>query len=177
MCLPMPVFILAAYDESGQPNAMNAAWGGVSNDFEVSVCISPDHKTTANILTSKAFTISMGTASQLAACDYVGIVSGNDNPGKISRAGWTAVRSEHVNAPIFKELPLAMECRLISYTPETCRLVGEIVNVSADESILNDKGKVDISMLRPICYDPFSHAYHEIGEKAGDAFKAGNSLR
>jgi len=177
LCLPQPVFILAAYDEDGNPNAMNAAWGGISEDFEVSVCISADHKTTLNIQKTKAFTISMGTADQMVACDYVGIASGNNVPDKMARTGWTIEKSEFVNAPIINELPLNMECRLISYTPENCRLVGEIVNVSADEKILNAQGKVDPQLLRPICYDPFNHAYNVLGEKVGNAFKDGNKLK
>ena len=151
---PQPVFIIAAYGEEGVPNCMNAAWGGISDDHEVSVCISADRKTTANIVHSKAFTISMATAETLVACDYVGIVSGNKVPDKFARAGFHATASEFVNAPLIDELPMAMECELISYDPETCRLVGRIVNVSADEAVLGENGKVDPMKLRPITLTP-----------------------
>ena len=140
---PQPVFILAAYDENGQPNAMNAAWGGISDDKELSLCISAEHKTTANLLARKAFTVSMATADQVDACDYVGIASGNAEPNKLEKAGWHTTKAESVDAPLIDELPMAVECRLVSYDPESCRLVGEIVNVSADESILDEAGKID----------------------------------
>ena len=174
---PQPVFILAAYGPDGVPNAMNAAWGGISDDHEVSVCISAGHKTTSNILHSGAFTISMATADCLVACDYVGIVSGNKVPDKFARAGFHATASEFVNAPLIDELPMAMECALISYDPETCRLVGRIVNVSADESILNDQGKVDPAKLRPITFDPMNNTYVVLGEAVGHAFRDGAALR
>ena len=174
---PQPVFILAAYGSDGTPNCMNAAWGGISDDQEVSVCISAGHKTTANILHSKAFTISMATADQLVACDYVGITSGNRVPDKFARAGFHASASEFVNAPLIDELPMAMECELVSYDPDSCRLVGRIVNVSADESVLNEQGKVDPAKLRPITFDPMNNAYLELGGKVGDAFSDGVKLK
>ena len=109
---PQPVFILATYDEDGFPNAMNAAWGGISEDKEVSMCISEGHKTTANILARKAFTVSMATAEQMVACDYVGIESGNQAVDKVAKAGWHTTKSEFVDAPLIDELPMAVECRL-----------------------------------------------------------------
>ena len=137
---PQPVFILATYGEDGTPDAMNAAWGGISDDKELSMCISAGHKTTANILTRKAFTVSMATADQMVACDYVGIESGNKVANKLEKAGWHTTKSEFVDAPLIDELPMAVECRLVSYDPESCRLVGEIVNVSADECVLDADG-------------------------------------
>ena len=174
---PQPVFIIAAYGPDGVPNCMNAAWGGISETQEVSVCISAGHKTTANILHSKAFTISMATADQVIACDYVGITSGNRHPDKFARAGFHATPSEFVNAPLIDELPMAMECALISYDPESCRLVGKIVNVSADESILNESGRVDPQKLRPITFDPMNNTYVVLGETVGQAFKDGAKLK
>jgi len=177
VCYPQPVFIIGTYDETGKPDAMNAAWGGISEENEVSICISEDHKTTENVLLKKAFTVSMGTADQLVACDYVGIVSGKKEPDKVAKAGWTAVKSEFVDAPLFAQLPMAMECELISYDPASCRLVGRIVNVSADESILNEKGVVDPAKLRPITFDPMNNAYLVLGEKVGNAFADGVQLK
>ena len=176
MCYPMPVFIIGTYGADGTPNAMNAAWGGISEEQEISLCISPEHKTTENILTRKAFTVSMATVKYMAACDYVGIVSGNKVPDKFAKAGFHATKSEFVDAPLIDELPMALECRVISYDPESCRLVGEIVNVSADESVLNADGKVDVQKLQPITYDSMSHHYLVLGEKVGQAFHDGLSL-
>ena len=173
---PMPVLIVAAYDEHGKANAMNAAWGGIFTDEHIGICISEGHKTTKNILATKAFTVSMATVEQLIACDYVGIVSGNREPEKFAKAGFTAVRSEVVNAPIINELPMALECKLISYDPESCRLFGEIVNVSADERVLNEKGKIDPAKLKPITFDPSNNKYIVLGEVVGNAFSDGLML-
>lgn len=177
MCYPMPVYIIGTFNADGTPNAMNAAWGGISEDKEISICVSAEHKTTENILARKAFTVSMATAKYVAACDYVGVVSGNKEPDKFAKAGFHAVKSEFVDAPLIDELPMAVECRLISYDPESCRLVGEIVNVSADESVLNEEGKVDTGKLQPITYDPMNHYYLALGEKVGHAFKDGFTLK
>ena len=174
---PMPVFIVAAYDNEGNPNAMNAAWGGIYTDNMIGICLSEEHKTTQNILATRAFTVSMATAEQVTACDYVGIVSGNKEPDKFHKAGFHATKSEFVNAPIIDELPMTLECELVSYDTETCFMVGKIVNVSADEKILNESGKIDLSKLRPITYDPCNHDYLEIGPKVGNAFSDGKKLK
>ena len=173
---PMPVFIIATYGEDGTPDAMNAAWGGISEANEISICISADHKTTENILKRKAFTVSMADADHVVACDYVGIVSGNDVPDKFAKAGFHALKSEFVDAPLIEELPMAVECNLMSYDAESCRLVGEIVNVYADERILNEEGKVHPVKLRPITFDPMNNAYLVLGEKVGNAFADGAAL-
>ena len=176
-CYPMPVFILAAYDAEGVPCAMNVAWGGIHYDDQIAMCISANHKTTFNILESKAFTVSMATVAQLKACDYVGVVSGNKVPDKFERAGFTATKSEFVNAPIINELPMALECKLISYNPETCNLIGEIVNVSAHESVLDDNGRIDPAKIQPITFDPVNNHYLAVGEVVGNAFRDGLELK
>lgn len=173
---PMPVLIIAAYDEGGVPNVMNAAWGGIFTDDHIGICLSEGHKTTKNIRATGAFTVSMATAGQLTACDYVGIVSGNKEPDKFAKAGFTAERSEFVNAPVIKELPMTLECELVSYDEESNHLVGRIVNVSADESILTD-GKIDVAKLRPVTYDPVNNKYIELGAKVGNAFSDGKNLK
>ena len=174
---PQPVFILATYGEDGIPDAMNAAWGGISEANQLTMCISAGHKTTANILARRAFTASMATADQVVACDYVGMASGNNVPDKLSKAGFHTTRSDFVDAPLIDELPMALECRLISYDPESCRLVGEIVNVSADESVLDAGGKIDPDKLQPITFDPIHNAYRKLGEKVGNAFSDGAALK
>ncbi len=174
---PQPVFIIAAYDENGTPNAMNAAWGGISEMNEISLCLSNNHKTVKNILHSKAFTISMADAGHVTACDYVGLVSGNNVTDKFARAGFHATRSQFVDAPLIDELAIALECRLKSYNPETCILIGEIVNVSVDERALDEDGKVDVAKACPITFDPFNNEYLKIGEKVGKAFSDGKKLK
>ncbi|MBQ8174752.1 MAG: flavin reductase family protein [Clostridia bacterium] len=175
MLYPMPVLIIGSYDENGIPNAMNAAWGGISEETEISICVSADHKTTENILKTGAFTVSVADTENVIAADYVGIVSANDVPDKIARCGWHAEKSEDVNAPLFAELPFALACKLISYDEESCRLVGEIVNITADERILTD-GKIDLAKFNPITYDPSGHGYVALGKQVGRAFSDGKKI-
>ncbi|MBO7280475.1 MAG: flavin reductase family protein [Bacteroidaceae bacterium] len=173
---PMPVLIVAAYDDTGVPNVMNAAWGGIFTDETIGICLSEGHKTTKNIRATGAFTVSMATVDTVTACDYVGLVSGNKEPDKFAKAGFSAVKSQFVNAPIINELPMTLECELLSYDEESNHLVGRIVNISAEESILTD-GKIDIAKLRPITYDPIGHNYFELGAKVGNAFGDGKKLK
>ena len=174
---PQPVLIIASYDENGTPDAMNAAWGGISDDTQISMCLSAGHKTVKNILKRKAFTVSMADAAHVAACDYVGIVSANDVPDKLEKAGFHTTRSEFVDAPLIDELPMTLECRLVSYDEESCRMVGEIVNVSAEESVLDENRKIDPGKLQPITFDPVNNAYLKLGEKVGNAFRDGLALK
>ncbi|MBQ7876194.1 MAG: flavin reductase family protein [Clostridia bacterium] len=174
---PMPVLIIGTYDEEGRANAMNAAWGGISEANEISICVDDGHKTAENVVKRGAFTVSVADKKNVVACDYVGIVSGNDSADKIAKTGWTVIKSEFVDAPMFDALPLSLECKLKSYDKETCRMVGEIVNVSADESILGDDGQVDLNKFTPITYDPIHHNYIALGEVVGKAFNDGKKLK
>ena len=172
----MPVLIVGTYDENGTPNAMNAAWGGIYDTNQVMVCLADDHKTTENIKKTGAFTVSFATVKTVAACDYVGIVSANDVPDKLAKAGFNAVKSEYVNAPIIEELPMTVECKLIKFNEDGI-CIGEIVNVSADESVLDENGKVDAKKLDPIIYDSVTHVYWSFGEKVGQAFSDGKKIK
>ena len=173
---PMPVLIIGTYDENGAPNAMNAAWGGIYDTNQVMVCLADDHKTTENIKKTGAFTVSFATVKAVIPCDYVGIISANDEPQKFTKAGFHAVPSEYVNAPLIEELPMAVECRLLKFNEDGI-CVGEIVNVSADEGILDEKGKVDAKKLDPIVYDSVTHAYLSLGEQVGQAFSDGKKIQ
>lgn len=174
---PQPVFIIATYGEDGTPDAMNAAWGGISEMKEISMCLSAGHKTVKNILNRKAFTVSMAEAGHVAACDYVGLVSGNKVPDKFSKAGFHATKSEFVDAPLIDELSIAVECVLKDYDPDTCILRGEILNVSVDERVLDENGNVDAAKVAPIIFDPFNNDYLKVGEKVGNAFSDGKLLK
>ena len=174
---PEPVLIVATYDENGTPDAMNAAWGGTADEDKLFLCLSADHKTTKNLVKRKAFTVSMGTKQQLVPCDYVGVVSANNTPDKFQKTGWHAKKSEFVDAPVIEELPLTFECELESYDEDTCMLLGKVKNVSADERILNEKGKVDVKKLAPITFDPVQNTYLELGEVVGHAFRDGLKLK
>ena len=171
--LPQPVLIIATYDENGVPNAMNAAWG-ITTDFkEITISLS-NHKTTDNLALRKAFTVSMATEDQVIPCDYVGIESARKVPDKFQKAGFHATKSAFVDAPLIDELPMALECIVKSYDDGI--LIGEIVNVSADESVITD-GKIDPAKLKPIAFDPANSAYLALGAKVADAFSAGKALK
>ena len=169
---PHPVFIIGTYDEKGNPDLMNAAWGGVHDSDELFLCLSAGHKTVKNFQKTGAFTVSMGEAGCVKACDYVGMVSGNNVPDKVEKAGFTTTPSEKVNAPIINELAVCVECTVKSYDPSTGSLVGKIVNVSVDERVIRD-GAVDVDVLRPITFDSFNNTYRVLGEVVGKAFHDG----
>lgn len=177
LTLPQPVFMIGTYGIDGAPDLMNAAWGGVSNDDEMLLCLSADHQTTENILAKKVFTISFATKDTVRACDYVGLVSGKKEANKVMKAGLTPLKSEHVDAPFFQELPVHMECGLLSYDEETCELKAKILGVYVDESVLDEKGHLDMGKLNPIFFDPFEHRYFVAGEEIAKAFEEGLKLR
>ena len=174
----MPVLIIGTYDENGNPDAMNAAWGGIYDYNQVTVSLG-GHVTTDNIRKNKAFTISFATRKTVVQSDYVGLVSKAKEPNKIEKAGLHPFKSAKVNAPLFKEYPLTLECELVSLDGkmgEGGTLIGQIVNVSADESILTN-GKIDIKKLEPIAFDGENAKYNVIGEEVADAFRVGLKLR
>ena len=168
--------MIAAYDENGTPDIMNAAWGGISSANQISMCISPGHKSVKNILIKKAFTVSFATVDKVIESDYVGIVSANDVPDKFARAGFTATKSEYVDAPLVDQYPVALECEMVSYDADTHIMIGKILNVSADESVLTD-GAIDLAKLRPITYDGMNHNYNVLGEIVGKAFADGEKMK
>ena len=173
LMLPMPVLIIGTYDENGVPNAMNAAWG-ITTDFnEITISLS-EHKTTKNFEITGAFTVSMATEDTLIPCDYVGVESASKVPDKFAKAGFHATKSTKVNAPLIDELPMALECKVKSF--ENGILVGEIVNVCADEKVVTN-GVIDIKKVKPISYNPCDNTYYAIGESKGKAFADGLKLK
>lgn len=167
---PMPVLVVGTFDENGVANAMTAAWGGISEETEITICISDEHKTADNFQKHSGFTVGIADVANMKAADFVGVVSGNKDPEKLKKTGWTIEKSSFVDAPIFKELPMVLECEVISYDASTCRLIGRIINVAAEERIFNADGTIDMGKLNPITYDPINHTYHAIGECVGKAF-------
>lgn len=172
---PMPVLMVAAYDETGKVNVMNAAWGMICNYDRIALFIDAGHKTTQNVLASKAFTVSIADCAHMDGADFFGMASGNDMPDKFARTGYTAVKSSVVNAPVIEEFPVVMECELAEVVENSsfyC-IVGKIVNTAAEESVLDEKGKVDPAKLGALIFDQFRHGYYQVGGKVGQAWKAG----
>ncbi|MGN0728135.1 flavin reductase family protein [Treponema sp.] len=174
---PMPVLIIGTYDENGKPDAMNAAWGSISDDRQIGICLSPTHKTVKNIMSRKAFTVSVGTEKLVKECDYFGVVSANEDPCKFEKSGLHEQKSEFADAPLIQEFPFVLECKLISYDEKSCHLFGEILNISIDDSVLDAEGKVDVKKLAPIAYDPVNKNYLKLGDPAGKAFCIGLELK
>ncbi len=175
---PMPVLIVAAYDENGTVNAMNAAWGMICAMDKIALFIDEEHKTTQNILKSKAFTVSVADRANIEVADYFGIATGNKVKDKFERTGLHAVKSEFVNAPVIEEFPVVMECELadIIEKDNIYAVIGKIVNVGAEDTVLNEKGKVEPSKLNALIFDQFQSGYYVTGEKAGQAWNAGLAL-
>ena len=173
---PQPVFIVATYDKDGKANAMNAAWASQIGPKQLSLSLSP-HVSTENLKEQKAFTISFATKEMIAACDYVGIVSAAKVPDKMEKAGFTLTKSKKVNAPVINELPVAIECNVLSITEEygETRIVGEIVGMVAEEDVLTD-GNVDLEKLHAVMFDSSSMCYREIGASIGGAWSVGKRL-
>ncbi|MBQ6089188.1 MAG: flavin reductase family protein [Firmicutes bacterium] len=175
---PMPVLMVAAYDENGKVNAMNAAWGMICSMDKIALFIDEDHKTTQNILKTKAFTVALADEAHMDVADFFGIATGNTMPDKFQRTGYKAVRSEFVNAPIIEEFPLTMECELFEVVENDsfyC-IVGKIVNTCAEETVLNEEGKVDPARLNALIFDQFQAGYYVSGERVGQAWDAGAGL-
>lgn len=175
----MPVLIVSAYDGEGKINLMNAAWGMICQMDKIALFIDEDHKTTQDILATKAFTVGLADRKSMVPADYVGIVSGNKVPDKFARSGFHATKSTHVNAPIIEELPITMECELaeVVKTENMYAIVGKIVNVCADEEIVGDNGKIDISKTEILMFDQFRWNYDLLGETVGKAGSAGKELK
>ncbi len=175
---PMPVLMVAAYDENGKVNVMNAAWGMICERDRIALFIDESHKTTQNILETQAFTVSIADRDHMAAADFFGIASGNKVPDKFERTGYHAERSSFVNAPVISEFPLVMECELAetAQTESFYCVIGKIVNTAAEESVLSENGKVDPAKLNALIFDTFQSGYYVTGEKVGKAWNAGADL-
>jgi len=175
---PMPVLMIATYGDGDTVDVMNMAWGGICAENMVSLNIGEDHKTSENIKKRGAFTLSIADLPHIEAADFFGIATGNKMPDKFERSGLTAVKSEKVDAPIVEEFPLTLECKVVEDKMEVYghHVIGEIVGILADESVLDEKGKVDPTKLNAFVFDQFQNGYYAIGEKVGQAWSTGAAL-
>ena len=177
--LPQPVLILGTYNADGSANAMNAAWGGQWDAKEIMISMGA-HATTENLARCPEFTVAFATRDTMVAADFVGIVSAKNDPGKMQKTGWTAQRAENVDAPVFADFPMTLECRLlrkIDESEEGYYIVAEIVNVLVKEDFLAEDGKPDVEKMHLIVYDPIHHGYMELGSRVGNAFSDGKQLK
>ena len=175
---PMPVLMVATYNEDGSVNVMNAAWGTMQERSTVALNLTESHKTIQNIKARGAFTVSIADAAHVVEADYFGVTSGNKIPDKLRKSGLTASRAEMVDAPVINEFPLCLECQFIEYQNNNygCGVIGKVVNVTADERVMPD-GKLDMSLVNAIAFDPYTHGYYRVTERVGEAFKDGLKLK
>ena len=177
--LPQPVLIIGTYNSDGTPNAMNAAWGGQWDGKEIMISMG-SHATTENLARCGDFTVAFATKDTMVAADYVGIVSARKDPAKMQRTGWSAMKGENVNAPVFTDFPMTMECRIlrkIDESEEGYYIVAEIVNILVDEAYIGEDGKPDVEKMQLITYDPVHHGYIALGKRVGNAFADGKTLK
>ena len=175
---PMPVLMVATYNDDGSVNVMNAAWGTMQERNIVALNLTESHKTVKNIKARGAFTVSIADADHVAEADYFGVVSGNKETDKLARSGLTACKAETVDAPVINEFPLCLECEFIEYQNNKygCGVIGKVVNVTADEKVMVDR-KIDMSLVNAIAFDPYTHGYYKVTERIGEAFKDGLKLK
>lgn len=177
--LPQPVLIIGTYNENGTPNAMNAAWGGQWDAKEIMICMG-SHATTDNLDRCGDFTVAFATKDTLVASDFVGMVSAKNDTQKMRKTGWTAVKAENVNAPVFTDFPMTLECRILRKIDEAAEgynIVAEIVNILVDENYLAEDGQPDVEKMQLITYEPVHHGYVVLGERVGNAFSDGKKLK
>ena len=177
--LPQPVLIIGTYNSDGTPNAMNAAWGGQWDSKEIMISMGA-HATTENLARCEEFTVAFATKDTMVASDFVGIVSAKNNPEKMQKTGWTAIKAENVNAPVFTDFPMTLECRIlrkIDESEEGYYIVAEIVNILVDEAYIGEDGKPEVEKMHLITYDPVHYGYISLGERVGNAFADGKKLK
>ncbi len=175
---PMPVLMVATYDENGKVDVMTAAWGMICDYEKIALFLEAEHKTTKNIKSQKAFTVSIADRDHVDVVDFFGIASANKMEDKFERTGYHAVKSQYVNAPIIEEFPLVMECELetILDDGQLYAIIGKIENVAAEERVLSENDKIDITKLNALIFDQFQYGYYVTGEKVGKAWNEGKKL-
>lgn len=175
---PMPVLMVATYNEDGTVNVMNAAWGTMQSRDIIVLNLSETHKTVQNIKAKGSFTVSVADAEHMVEADYFGVESGNKVSDKFARSGLTASKAEMVDAPVINEFPICLECEFIEYQDSKygCGVIGKVVNVTADESVMVN-GQIDMSLVNAIAFDPYTHGYYKVTERVGNAFKDGLKLK
>ncbi len=174
----MPVLMVATYNENGSVNVMNAAWGTMQERGNVALNLTETNKTVQNIKARKAFTVSIADAAHVVEADYFGVVSGNKEPKKFENSGLTATKAECVDAPVINEFPLCLECEFIEFQNDTYGIgvIGKVISITATESVMVN-GKIDMSLVNAIAFDPYTHGYYRVSERVGEAFKDGLSLQ
>ena len=175
---PMPTYMIGTYNEDDTVDVMMMAWGGICAEDMVALNLEAEHQTVANIESRKAFTLAVPGTDTLRESDFFGIATANKMADKFERSGLHAVRSERVDAPVITEYPITLECQVIEMQsqPYGLRVLGKIVNVIADEKVLDGAGNIDASKIHAFAFDQMQNGYYAIGEKVGQAWHSGADL-
>lgn len=175
---PMPTYMIGTYNEDDTVDVMMMAWGGICAEDMVALNLEAEHKTVANLKARKAFTLAVPGTDTLAASDFLGIASANKMSDKFARTGLHAVRSQRVDAPVITEYPLTLECEVVEMQdqPYGLRVLGRILNVMADEKVLDEAGKIDAGKLQAFAFDQMRNGYYAVGDKIGQAWHSGAGL-
>ncbi len=175
---PMPVLLVATYNEDGTPNVMNAAWGTMLQRDMVALNLTETHKTVQNIKAKKGFVVHIADAKHVVEADYFGVVSGNKVADKFAKSGLTCEKSDLVDAPVINELPIAMECEFVEFQNDATGIgvIGRVLRTSVEEACLQN-GKVNVEAVEAIAFDPYTHGYYKVSGRVGDAFRDGLKIR
>ena len=175
---PMPTYMIGTCNEDDSVDAMMMAWGGICAEDMVALNLEAEHKTVANLEARKAFTLAVPGLDTLKESDYLGIVSAGKVADKFAKTGLHAVRSSRVDAPVIQEYPLTLECEVVEMQnqPYGLRVLGRIVNVMADEKVLDAAGRIDPAKLQAFAFDQMQNGYYAVGEKVGQAWHSGAGL-
>lgn len=175
---PMPTYMIGTYNQDGTVDVMMMAWGGICAEDMVALNLEAEHKTVANIQARKAFTLAVPGTDTLKESDFLGIASANKMPDKFERSGLHAVKSQRVDAPVITEYPISLECEVVEIQsqPYGLRILGRIVNVIADQKVLDQNGKIDASRIGAFAFDQMQNGYYAMGEKVGQAWHSGADL-
>ena len=171
--VPEPAIMIATYDANNNPDVMLAAWASQSDGDKIKVHLS-EHKTTDNLRLKKAFTVSFATVPTLAQSDYLGTVSAKDVPDKVKRVGFTTHKAPNVNAPIVDQYPVALECQAVSF--ENGVLIGKVINTSADKSVLDADGNIDMGKMQVVAFDQVTNTYRTVDGVIGKAWEIGGKF-
>ena len=175
---PMPTYMIGTYNEDDSVDVMMMAWGGICAEDMVALNLEANHKTVANLKNRKAFTLAVPGTDTLKESDFFGIASSNKMTDKFERTGLHAVKSQRVDAPVICEYPLTLECTVLEMQdqPYGLRVLEKIINVIADDAVLDQAGKIDAGKLKAFVFDQMQHGYYTIGEKIGKAWHSGADL-
>lgn len=175
---PMPVLMVATYNDDGSVNVMNAAWGMMQERDTIALNLSENHRTVQNIKARGAFTVSIADAAHVTEADYFGVESGNHVTDKFVRSGLSSCKAETVDAPVINEFPICLECSFIEYQTNEygCGVIGKVLNITASENVI-ENGKINMSLVNAIAFDPYTHGYYKVTERIGEAFQNGLKLK